>query len=333
MRVKTFLSPDLFTPSPLTAHPIVPSPFSTLSPLCPPPTPLFIPLSHQPPDPNRSFQYAPSSSPFQPLGPDSRARTDTARLRLLSITRCTSPADPLPISPLWRRPSPHLCPACVAPHPLAPSCPARFSRHQGPLPSTSSTEPVAWPTASVSVTRVARGRGSRRRAPSQALGAAHEATHGCTEQPPRGCSGTAATPAPVAYALADSLDSRDSHAPLRPGSAPSSPFPSRPALPCPPPCIFTPVPPANSPSHLLAVRSSPPLPPLTSSVYRVVLPFAIIDVTIGILEDACPTHTQCPPFSLGYFSVPRYCLTCSDRSLASPNAPCPFFLPSLHSPS
>ena len=153
MRVKPFLSPDLFTPSPLTAHPIVPSPFSTLSPLCPPPTPLFIPLSHQPPDPNRSFQYAPSSSPFQPPGPDSRARTDTARLRLLSITRCTSPADPLPISPLWRRPSPHLCPACVAPHPLAPSCPARFSRHQGPLPSTSSTEPVAWPTASVSVTR------------------------------------------------------------------------------------------------------------------------------------------------------------------------------------
>ena len=93
----------------------------------------------------------------------------------------------------------------------------------------------------------------------------------------------------------------DSDAPLRLGSAASSAVPSRSA-----PHPASPFPPRPPPAHRTRSRySSSPGPAslaktgapfaLTSSIFLVVLPFAIIDVAVGILEDTCPTHTHAHP--------------------------------------
>ena len=163
------------------------------------------------PPPPRTFQTAPTSSPLLPLVAHTQAHTRMARLLPIPITvRPSAPplsillvAAPPPLRPTLsalmqrRRPSPRLCPAYVAPQPLAPPYPSRTAPPRPPPPPLQQNPTPAL----VSVTRVAR-QWARLRVP-----AGTAAMRRCAEEPPRGCGGTAATPTAAAQTAAHSPDS------------------------------------------------------------------------------------------------------------------------------
>ena len=196
------------------------------------------------------------------------------------------PAIPAPRRPLLRLPT-RPSPVSNSPPPPKPRPPARPPRRHVPLPSTNSTQPAA-PPRRVGVSYEGRPGG----------GAAHVVTPYCAGKPPRGCGATAALPAPprprprrLARLPPTRMHLSDSDRPRRLLRR------RRPAPPRAPSSISTPVPPATSPSHSLALRLRAPsltkkgaLTPCTSSILLVVLIFAVVDAAVGILVDACPAH-------------------------------------------